>query len=431
MTGRERALVVGAGYAGLLAAHVLATRFREVVLLDRDEIPDSDQPRKGVPQGHHPHYLLERGANTLESLLPGLQQAVTADGVAQRDFGTAAQFLLPSGWTPRVRTGIRIQSMTRPYLEQQIRRRVLAHPNVTLRCDVPVDGLLATRDPHRVHGVQAGGERVTADLVVAATGRSSSLTSWLARSGCGPVPERTVSAEVTYTSRTYASAPPGLEACLAVLVYAPDQPRGGGVLAVEKGRSTLALFGYGANHPPLDDEGFLAFAKTLPDPFLAEFLATAPPTVNAHRFIDRGNHWRLLHQARAWPDGLAVLGDAHCRFNPIYAQGLTVAALQAQALGRSLDRGEDARAFHRRCARIIRVPWLMSSSSDLAWTPRQAPWGARAAHWYSGRLVDRVPTDPGLYRVFAGVQHMRRSPAALVSPPVVIKALRRRKESTT
>ncbi|MFJ9518130.1 NAD(P)/FAD-dependent oxidoreductase [Kitasatospora sp. NPDC101801] len=431
MSARARALVVGAGYAGLLAAHVLATRFREVVLLDRDEITDSDQPRKGVPQGHHPHYLLERGARTLESLLPGLQRNVTADGVVLRDFGTGTRFRLPSGWTPQVRTGIQVQSMTRPYLEQQIRRRVLAHPNVILRSGVPVDGLLTVGGGRRVTGVSAGAEIITADLVVAATGRSNALTAWLAQAGCEPVPERIVPAEVTYTTRTYPTAAPGLNACHAVLLYAPGQPRGGGVMAVEKGRSTLALFGYGANRPPLDDQGFRAFAESLPEPFLAAFLATAPQHTHEHRFIDRGNHWRQLHRARAWPEQLAVVGDAQCRFNPIYAQGLTVATLQAQALGRSLDQGEDVRAFHRRCARIIRVPWLMSSSSDLAWTPRQAPWAARAAHWYSGRLVDRVPTDPSLYQVFAGVQHMRRSPAALASPAVVLKALRRPKEDQT
>lgn len=424
MTGRDRALVVGAGYGGLLAAQVLATRFRQVLLVDRDDITDSDAPRRGVPQGHHPHYLLEHGAHTLENLVPGLRQAVTADGVATRDFGSDAQFLLPSGWTPRVPTGIQMQSMTRPYLEQQIRRRVLNHPNLTLRCATAVDRIVVRHG--RVRGVRTGDETLEADLVVAATGRGNVVGTWLENAGYGPVPERTVAAEVTYTTRTYPTAPPGLDACLAVLLYAPLHQRGGGVLAVEKGRSVLALFGYGTNRPPLDDDGFLRFAKSLPDPCLADFLATAPPHVHAHRFIDRGNRWRLVHQVRSWPEGLAVMGDALCTFNPIYAQGLTVAAMEAQALGESLDRREGCRGFHKRCARIIRIPWLMSSSSDMAWSLRQAPWAARAAHWYSSRLVDRVPGDPDLYRVFAGVQHMRRSPAALAAPSVVAKALRPR-----
>ena len=50
----DRAIVVGASMAGLCAARVLAARFGEVVLLDRDDLPQSPRPRTRVPQGGTP-----------------------------------------------------------------------------------------------------------------------------------------------------------------------------------------------------------------------------------------------------------------------------------------------------------------------------------------------------------------------------------------
>ena len=57
----ERAIVVGGGLGGLSAARALSDRFRQVVVLDRDELPDGATPRPGVPQGKHPHGLLGGG----------------------------------------------------------------------------------------------------------------------------------------------------------------------------------------------------------------------------------------------------------------------------------------------------------------------------------------------------------------------------------
>jgi hypothetical protein len=67
----RRAVVVGAGLGGLSAARVLADYFDEVIILDRDELPDDGAPRPGVPQGKHPHRLLGGGLKALENLFPG------------------------------------------------------------------------------------------------------------------------------------------------------------------------------------------------------------------------------------------------------------------------------------------------------------------------------------------------------------------------
>lgn len=425
---RDHAVVVGAGFAGLLAARVLADHFDRVTLLDRDTITDEASFRRGTPQSHHAHYLLEQGALVLEALLPGLSGDLAEAGVPVHDFGEAMRFLLPSGWTPLTPTGISVQSFSRPFLEQQIRRRVLALSNVTLTSGFQMEGLTrAVGAPAAVCGVYGHlgdvQREINADLVVAAAGRGPQLTKWLAAAGFPPPKERSVNAQAAYTTRLCEGHPEDGWTARAVLAYAPNRRRAGGVLAVEHGRCLVTLLGADGEKCPVDDAGFQAFAESLPDEFIATYLRTHRPLTPAHRFVDHGNRWRLLHRHRTWPSGLIAIGDALCLFNPIYGQGLTVAALQAQALAPWLERDESTRRFQRRAAQVIRIPWLMATSSDLAWAHKRTQLLPRAAHWYLGRLINRIPDDPDLYRRFVQVQHMRCSPTALLAPTVLAKAL--------
>ena len=76
----EHAVVIGAGLGGLLAAQVLADRFERVTVVERDELPAADEPRRAVPQGRHCHTLLPSGQLCLEELLPGILGELVADG---------------------------------------------------------------------------------------------------------------------------------------------------------------------------------------------------------------------------------------------------------------------------------------------------------------------------------------------------------------
>jgi 2-polyprenyl-6-methoxyphenol hydroxylase-like FAD-dependent oxidoreductase len=48
------------------------------------------------------------------------------------------------------------------------------------------------------------------------------------------------------------------------------------------------------------------------------------------------NRLRHYDEVNPWPKGLIVLGDAVCAFNPVYAQGMTTAALAVDTLDRTL-----------------------------------------------------------------------------------------------
>jgi hypothetical protein len=83
----ERAIVVGGGVGGLSAARAVSDRFRQVVILDRDELPDRATARPGVPQGKHPNALLGGGLKALEQLFPGFGNELGRAGAVPIDRG--------------------------------------------------------------------------------------------------------------------------------------------------------------------------------------------------------------------------------------------------------------------------------------------------------------------------------------------------------
>lgn len=435
-----RAAVVGGSYAGLVTARVLADFFDEVVLLERDPVDGDTGSHPGAPQGYHAHAMLAKGGEVLEKLFPGLREELREAGAPVFDYGEGIDFLLPAGTAPRTRTGVEIQTFTRDGLERRLRRRVLDLPQVSLMAGTACTGLL--RDGRgRVSGVsyrRSGpgdtGETaaLAADLVVDASGRSSALEKWLGDLGV-TVPEmRTVKAKVTYTSMVFDRPEEGHPDYFVAyeMLFAPRVARAGVLLAVEGGRWTCSLFGF-QQQPPTDDAGYLEFAHTLDNPHLAEQITRRSAQEPTYRYTNVDNRWRPYHLVKEWPDRLLAVGDAVCVFNPVYGQGLTVAAMEADLLGRLLARRRAsgrtldgaARDFQRRVGKLLLTPWTLSTNSDLMWNPRRQPTGARFAHWYNSRLFRVAVRDADVWSRFVRVVNMTASPAVLFHPIVAAKVL--------
>ncbi|MGO1050305.1 FAD-dependent oxidoreductase [Crossiella sp. CA198] len=431
----EHAVVIGAGIAGLLAARVLADHFATVTLIERDRLPDGPTPRPGTPQDRHPHGLLTRGAEVFESLFPGLRAELRAEGAPVIDFCQDVRFRFATGLAPQLASGILAQPVSRPLLEYILRRRVRALGPVTIRTGCRVTALLPDQTGRGVRGVRvlACGDRplqattITAQLVVDAGGRSSRLPAWLADLGL-PLPRQTtVDPGVGYATRVYLPQPgavTGYQHLVQPLRH-PDARRGCFATTVENGRLLLALHAAHERAPRTDEE-FTAFVAAL-DPGLAEATAArqpAPEIAQYSRAVNRRVHY---HRLRHWPAGLLVLGDAVCAFNPIYGQGMAVAALEARLLDRILNRRPRLtglpRRFHRRQARLTLAPWLLAAASDRCWQPGRPPLAARAARWYLRRLQRLIPSSPTVFHRFARVLNMLDSPVALAHPSVLWRVL--------
>lgn len=427
----DRALVIGAGFAGLLAARVLSESYGDVVLVERDELASNAKPgdvehRAGVPQAHHPHALLARGADVLEALFPRLGAELKAAGAVQADLGSDFMSRAPAGWAPRDPIGLSVHSMTRVTIERIIRRRVLKLPNVSLVDGVTIDELLSDRGTITGVAGRRDGEPFTdyADLVVDASGRTSKLVSWLAEHGVHCPAPMIVNGHLAYTSRLYhVNHDLELDWKTAYeITHAPSTKRGGAVSSVDGDLWFVTLFGAGGDVAPTDEDGFLSYAATLECQDIAEIIKTATPASPIYRVGNLRSRWNRFHKVPNWPRGLLALGDSVVSLNPVYGHGMTLAALNCADLRDLLkehDLAKDPLVFQRAVAKTAQIPWMSATTTDLGWSQKKLSLSTRFMRWYARRLFEVIPGNRRVYRSFIRVSQMVDHPASLFRPTVL------------
>ncbi len=428
----NHAVVLGAGIAGLLAARVLADHYERVTVLERDEFAGSG-PRRGIPQGRHLHGFMEGGRLILEELFPGITADTVARGAPTTEVLVRSRWYLSGLRAASTPTGLTTLLASRPLLESMIRDRVTAWPGVSLRERTVAEGLLGDGRPGAVTGVllrseSPGPDRLAADLVVDATGRASRAPDWLARAGL-PVPDaEQIEINLGYSSRTYQYRPDHLDGDRGVVVSTMPGRRGGGAITVEGDRWHVTLGGMLGDHPPTDHAGFEAFAATLPVPDIHQIIVNAEPLEDPvpHRFS--GSVRRHFERLSVHPDHFLVLGDALCSFNPVYAQGMTVAAQQALALRACLLEGLDGLPgrFYARATPLIDVAWQISTNADLAYpgVAGRRTLRTRFANAYVHRCHVAAHVDPVVSRTFLRVANLVDPPAVLMRPALLARVLR-------
>ena len=428
MTGTGRAVVLGAGIAGLCAARVLSEQFDEVLLLDRDALPDGPHDRRLLPQGPFVHVLLGRGQALLNRWFGDLDEAMARLGAPTMDWARDSRVFHLGAWMPRFDSDLVVRTSTRALLEFAVREQLLAVPGVRILDEARAIAL-TSEGSRGVAGVRCGdGTEHAADLVVDATGRASKAPDWLEALGRDRPRTTTVKPATAYATRLYAAPSAPLDfRCMYLMPQGPEQPRGGLIYPVEGERWGVNLFAYDGSALPADED-FDAFAASLARPELHAALAQAEPISEVRRYKSAGNRRVQFEEVPRWPDGFAVLGDASCALNPVYGQGMTLAAMGAELLEGELARrgGFAAGRFQRRLARQQAGPWEMSTIEDLRWPSTTGYRGpkARAAQRYTDRVHRAAQTDLPLYRVLAHVIHLARPATDLVKPWAAWRTLR-------
>ncbi len=427
--GGQQVVVIGASVGGLLAAAAAAAGGHVVTLLERDELPHAPVPRAGAPQGAQPHVFLYRGLLAIEDLLPGLRAELTALGAVAFDTGDLP-WLGENGWFPNGLPAYEVVSLTRPLFEHALRRRVTALPQVSIRTGTRVTELRP--DGRRWQVELADASTVVVDLVIDASGRTSRLPVWLAAADISPAATSEVDAGVGYATQLLAAAPATFDAVGLVIQQTPGTLAGGLALPVEGGRWLVSAIGCAGNRPPRDVAGFTAFLDALPDPALAALVRGGQPLggVTVHR--QTGNRRHHYEAVREWPDGLLAIGDALCAFNPIYGQGIAVAASEALLLRNVLAgplRPGYCRRLQKAFGTVVALPWAIATSEDLRYPSskgHQAPAQLLLGRWtrHLGRLA--AHGDHRAYSVVSRVYHLMGSPVLLFHPALLAAAVRAR-----
>ena len=431
----DHAVVLGASMAGLLAARVLADAYGQVTVIDRDQLPEASTHRRGVPHGRHAHALLARGQQALEELFPGLTAELIAQGVPTGDLLANGRWYVSGHRLRPAPIGLVTLSASRPLLEGYVRARVRALPNLRFLDSHDIVGLAATPDGRRVTGVRvlrgadgSAEELLGADLVVDATGRGSRTPIWLQALGYARPETEQVRVGLGYATRTYRLPPVALDGDLAVLdAPTPEHPRGGALLLLEGDRWMVTLAGMLGDHPPTDPDGFLAFARSLRFPDIYQTIRDAEPLDDPVGFRFPASVRHRYERLGRFPDGLVVMGDAVCSFNPIYGQGMSVAALEALTLRRHLERGAEpqSRRFFGDLARVVDVPWDIAVGGDLAVPGVQGrrTLKVRLVNAYIARLHGAAEHDASLASVFVRVAGLVAPPQSLLRPNVAVRVL--------
>lgn len=413
----SKAVIVGAGIAGLAAAAAVAPYFEKVTILDKDTLPEGPLPRKGVAQDLQVHILLKGGELALEALMPGTRAALLAAGAVEVRQTEDVLIWERDEWHARRDLGHSQLMMSRPAYEHVLRRQVLTLGNVTIQDRTPIQAL-----PSEGRG-----------LTVIASGRGDQLLAGV------DVPTTTLGIEVTYTSARFAKPERyrGEGRFIACIPKPPDD-RYGLVCPVENDEWLITLCSRFDNKVPTDLEGFRAYAAALPIPDIAERLGEAVPLGPLRSYRIANATWRHFERASGLPPHVLPIGDCISSFNPTFGQGMSVAAGHALALHEALAAvGADnldgvAAAYLPRAAAVSEQAWAMAAMADLEYplTAGDRPAGFDKMVLGSEAMRRAAEEHPEVHRLRFEIGNLVKPNSAARSGPaarLVAKEMMRRR----
>ena len=434
------AWVIGGSIAGLLAAGALAKHYSKVYVVDRDPSIGTQDPRKGAPQGRHVHALLPRGVAAAETLFPGISEEIINGGANHGDLCEDAQWCPGGHRLKRNRSNTRVIASSRPFIESFFAQRLQLLPNVEFVTNVigcgfrTIDGRVTDIELRDRDGKQYA---KSANVVVDATGRASKLPSWLEKHGYHAPPEDSIDVKIGYASvRFRCSSAKNVNLKALIIGAATDVPRGGIAQAVEHDILQVSLAAY-SETPPTNMQEFVEYAKTLAQPDIYNWLQGAEPIDEIKTHGIPKAYRRRFDKIPDIPEGLLAIGDSICAFNPVYAQGMTIAALEAQELDKCLakrlgkKRKRVSKHYFKAIRSITETAWTMGSTSDLSMPIIDGQLSFPnnlIAKW-----IDRVQLagtrDSSIAQKFVRVAALLDPPSSLLAPAFVWRVWKANRKS--
>ena len=428
----HRAIVVGAGMGGMMAAEALSRFFGEVVIVEKDALPTDAEARLGVPQGAHVHALLVQGRRNLERLYPGFTSALMDRGAICSRSGLEFCTHDAAGWMPRNDVQLPLLVMSRPLLEGVVRDFLKRNPRVIFREQTRVAGWAVTGDA--ITGVVVdGSETIACDFAIDASGRSGPSLSWL-EAGFGPVEETTLEIGTGYASAVF-KKPAGWHSsidCLSIRGADPDT-RGGFAFSVENDCWFVSLTGRFEQAPGGDPDKYMAFAESLCVPDLYDWISHGERITPIKVYRAPISRWRRYERLGRFPEGVLPLGDAIAHVNPLFGQGMTLASTHVMTLMDLLDEraasgeglGGLATPYFERTRGFTQAVWqgLENVEFSYAATKGERPPDIDTRMAYNRGLRQLIADDAEVYRLFLSVGQLVEPPSVLTRPDIAARVM--------
>jgi 2-polyprenyl-6-methoxyphenol hydroxylase-like FAD-dependent oxidoreductase len=273
-------------------------------------------------------------------------------------------------------------------------------------------------------------EIIGADLVIDASGRGAP-TLGLLRSIGRPLPEEsTIGIDLGYATCIYSVPDDASTDWKGVMTFgqAPDNSRGGVLFPLEGGRWMATIGGRHGDVPPGDAEGFLAYAEALRSPTISNAIKHAKRLDGVARYAFPESVRRHFERLDWLPRGLLPIGDAICCFNPVYGQGMSVAALEACLLKRLLANSKEAgdliaelaSTFFKEMQALIETPWSVATL-DFAFpeTRGQRPADFETTLKFGIALIRLAAEDPAVHKLTLEVQHLLKPRSVYRDPDLM------------
>jgi 2-polyprenyl-6-methoxyphenol hydroxylase-like FAD-dependent oxidoreductase len=428
----QQALVIGAGIAGLAAARALSDSFAQIVILERDKLTLDAAPRVGVPQGKQPHALLVGGQRALTDLYPRFLERLLKFGGVAYDYTMARIEMSGFDPLPQRDLGIPIYSASRPLIESVIRGELERTHNVALQEQSRVEALTLS-DSGAINGARyaapGGAIRfISADLIIDASGRGVPTSRLLDATGRSHPETSSIGINIDYSTAIFAKPKDAPEdwLLLATMPKAPQERRGGLIMPIEGNQWLVTLTSrHSQSPPPATDAEFLAFAQTLRTRTIFNSIQSAERTSSIARYRFNGSqrvHWERLG---CLPRGLLLLGDAACHFNPLFGQGMSVAAQQAlllkQLLTTAMDKSDPLAwlqlNYFEKLAVVLDAPWSVAVS-DLIYpeTTGTRPETFERSMKFAAGLLRLAVQEPQIHKLMTEVQQLLKPPSVYNDP---------------
>ncbi|PGZ06256.1 glutamate synthase [Bacillus cereus] len=438
----NKAIVIGGSMAGKLAAKVLSNTFEEVIILEAGEKWDGISHRKRVPQSNHPHVLLKGGEEALEELFPNITNELIKSGSIVNNFTRDLKWYQFGLWKQPFKGEMHMIQQSRSLLESHIQKRIEQVSNVITKYDMLVEELLVDEKLNKVYGINAKclktgmKEEFHADIVVDASGFGSKSIEWLQAYNI-EVREEKVRIDLFYATRLFKLKENEELDCCNILMSPsfPENPYGVLIQTIEDNRYFVTFSGYANEKAPQTDEEFYNFAENLLIPNVTDFLNRAEAITDIKTYKIPYQVRRRFDLVNNLPEGFLVIGDAQCRFDPVFGQGVSVAAMEAYQLqlllqGRTKLDKTFTQQFYKKAANIIETPWDMTTT-EISRHPklkRELTSKQKFQLWYTKQIYRLSASDSDVYIRLVRVMNLIRSPFHLFHPKVLLAVLLNRKK---